>query len=414
MQRLARYATACDKPFMSPDNLFEILHGPEVEQSELEQILGEHFKSSMGLSSSEITYPGQEKDYALRLIYDRSRLAEIAPGPTLTAADVDTLRSRIEKELLTSDGARVGRVILFSSVPVTGCFRYDNLFQLVPVPPDAPRPAFTMGEHPFLLEFSFRTSPNASIRHVRRAILERELELLASGLLEFGVRAHGKMARHHWVLPQQTVTEPWRSVYLQEMYTWPGLVLEDDNFTDTQTVPRLVEVPPADYYTRSGIGAERVLEIPANLESLLGRLFALPREYCEAFLRACFWFQHARTVHSYSRSAAFTAAVSAIEALMPDVKGPEVCEKCGRPIGVGPTKLFIEFVERFAPGGATEGDRRKLYSIRSKLSHGGSLLFSDRRIWSPGLTPEHIREWDDIGTAWRLVRTVLVNWLATE
>src|SRR5436309_4875400 len=81
MQRLARYATACDKPFMSQDNLFEILHGPEVEQSELEQILGEHFQSSMGLSSSEITYPGREKDYALRLIYDRGRLAEIIRGP---------------------------------------------------------------------------------------------------------------------------------------------------------------------------------------------------------------------------------------------------------------------------------------------------------------------------------------------
>ena len=398
---------------MKKDNLFEILHGPEVEQLELEQILLEHFHTSMGLSSSEITYPGHERDYALRLTYDRSQLVEIIAGPRFSATDVDTLRERIEKELLAPAGMRVGRVVLFSSVPVTGHFRYRDVFQLVPVPAGAPRPNFTMAEHPFFLEFHFRTSPNGSIRHIRRAILERDLELVVSGLFEFSIRSHGRMARHHWVVPQQDFTEPWISAYLQEMYTWPGLALEDDNLSDTRTVPRLAEVPRADYYTRSGIGAERVLEIPANLESFLERFFSLSREDREAFLRACFWFQHARTAYSYSRSAAFTAAVSAVEALMPDVKGPEVCEKCGRPIGVGPTKLFIEFVERFAPGGATEGDRRKIYSIRSKLSHGGSLLPSDRRIWSPGLRPDHIVEWDDIGTAWRLVRTVLVNWLAT-
>src|SRR5439155_14540763 len=159
-------------------------------------------------------------------------------------------------------------------------------------------------------------------------------------------------------------------------------------------IPQLSAVPPADYYTRSGIGSDRVLEVPANLADLLGAFFSLSREHRDAFLRACFWFQHAKMIHSYSRSAAFTAVVSAIEALMPGVKGPEVCEKCGRPIGVGPTKLFMEFVERFAPGGASEADRRKLYSIRSALSHGGSLLPSDRRTWSPHLTPARIEEWD--------------------
>ncbi len=171
---------------MNQDNLFEILHGPEVEQSELEQICGDHFKSSMGLSSSEITYPGRVKDYALRLIYDRNRLAEIIPGPALTAVDANTLRSRIETELLTPGGARVGRVILFSSVPVTGCFRYENLFQLVPVPPEAPRPAFTMGEHPLLLEFSFRTSQTHRFAMYGVRVWSENLSFWSPGCLNLG------------------------------------------------------------------------------------------------------------------------------------------------------------------------------------------------------------------------------------
>jgi hypothetical protein len=397
---------------MPDKDLFEAFHASAVEQAELEQVLGQHFHGAMTLNPDEVVYPGHDQEYAVKLRYDDGVLAEIIPGPQLKSADKEAIRERIANELLTSQGIGVGRTFLFSSVPVEGYFRYGDVFQFLPVPLDAPRPEFQMAEHPFALEFRYPTSSNASIRHLRRALLEREFELLLAGLLEFGVRGLGRTARHHWVLPQRDLSVPWRSAYLQEMYTWPGGVLEAENFADVTGIPQLSKIDPAEYYSRSGIGPDRRLEVPSELNNLLEQFFTLSKHDRERFLRACFWFQHARLVHSYSRSAAFTALISAVEALIPRQRGTPICDKCHRPIGPGATQQFVDFVERFAPSSVvSDADRRKFYGIRSALSHGGSLLHSDRRAWSPGLTPEKVKEWDDISTMWRLVRVVLVNWL---
>lgn len=396
---------------MTGQSVREQLHANEVDQSEFENVLLSHFGSSTANDPEAIRYPGRP-DFFLELRYEDGRLIDVVAGPTLTQLELTGVRERIESELLTATGTTVGRVVLFASVPVTGYFRYRDRFQWIPISAEAPRPAFTMAEHPFLLEFGFRQSPNASIRQLRRAILERELELLAAGLLEFTIRGHSRLVRHHWVLMQDDVTQPWVSAYRQEMYVWPGLVLEGGEFMDTTGLPVLTAIDPIEYYSRSGIGPDRVLEIPATLTDLLERFFRLPRSEQERFLRACFWFQHAHTVRS--RSAAFTSMISAVEALIPTVRGALVCEQCKRPMGVGPTRVFIDFVDQLVPGASTTDSRRRFYGIRSALSHGGSLLHSDRRTWSSHMTGEAIAEWEDIGATWKLVRLVLVNWLAGQ
>jgi hypothetical protein len=75
-----------------------------------------------------------------------------------------------------------------------------------------------------------------------------------------------------------------------------------------------------------------------------------PVENCpnrQRFLRACFRYQHAGRVQSYSRSAAFTALKSAVE-----------------------TQRFADLLEKHAmPGDSLEAERKKFYTIRSKLSH---------------------------------------------
>lgn len=44
--------------------------------------------------------------------------------------------------------------ILFSYTPLKGWYRYREAFQIVPVPPDAPKPPKAMGHYPFILELS--------------------------------------------------------------------------------------------------------------------------------------------------------------------------------------------------------------------------------------------------------------------
>jgi len=178
-----------------------------------------------------------------------------------------------------------------------------------------------MGEHPFLCEFRFSASANWTIGRLRRNRLGRELELVLSGLLEFKIRRIGYLARHYWVLLNDEDLPNWRSGYQQEMYTWPGAAaFEADELAPVEKLPSLIRIDPAEYYTRTGIGSDRRLEIPANLEELLNSFFALSRSDRDRFLRSCFWFQHARTVYLDSRSAAFASVISAIEALIPPAR----------------------------------------------------------------------------------------------
>ena len=397
------------------DNLFQVFYAAEVDEAELAQILQGHFHGAMQPSINEIVYPGHETEYALKLIYDKNGLIKIDAGPTLTDEDVASIKSNVEKELLTSTGMRVGTEIWFANVPVEGCFQYQDSFQILPVPLDAPRPPFPMGDHPFLLQFQFPESSNWNIRHLRRAVRGRQLELVMSGILQGSIHGLGKRTRHHWVLLPHEPEEEWKVAYCQEMYDAAGVLLEADDFSPLEAIPKLTQVDSQKYYTRLGISAGQQFDIPSSLVDLLDRFSALSEADGDRFLRACFWFQHARVVHKYSRSAAFMALICAVEALVPKEEPTSDCESCGRPLGRGWTQRFTEFVDRFAPQEESyQLNRRKFYSIRSALSHGGTLLHSDRTAWSTTLTPEQTKEWFDTDAAWRLVRVVLVNWLSLQ
>jgi len=135
----------------------------------------------------------------------------------------------------------------------------------------------------------------------------------------------------------------------------------------------------------------------------------------ERLYRNCFWIQHAHRVHLYSRSAFFMALITAIEALIGENEtSPKPCPTCKRPVGAGPTKRFVEFVEQFAPGGEMKERRRQLYAMRSTLSHGGTLLRSDRRRDFMTLNPEDSSELGHIGIANGIVRVTTVNWLISR
>ena len=59
--------------------------------------------------------------------------------------------------------------LLFANVPVTGAFNYRNQFQILPSPPEAPRPPFVLGLHPMTLEVKYGGSIDLSI-DIRQAL----------------------------------------------------------------------------------------------------------------------------------------------------------------------------------------------------------------------------------------------------
>ena len=413
---------------MPPENLMRTFRVDDLQQAELESLLGHHFTHSKALSLEEVIYPADETHFALKLRYNRKgRISEISAGPGLDTSLREKLRQRIEDELLTPRGMRVGRVVLFANTRCQGFFRYRDILQILPVPREAPQPPQTMGEHPFVLEFQFAESSNYSISTARRFIREHKHELLIAALLPYSIRSLGKMLRHHWVWPAWDIRNgvaP-RSSYQQEGYTWEGLSLLVDAFTEPEGMTPLQSKEPVKFYTRRGVSADDKLELPSNIDVLLNQFFALDTEQQERFLRASFLAQHARIVYTYSRSAAFTALISAIETLIPQeslercdrcngLLTTERCEACGRTLE-RTTQRFSEFVERFATiSSISASNRGRLYAIRSRLSHGDSLLPSDERIWQTGLTRPWLEEWEDIGTAWGIVTVILANWLQAQ
>jgi hypothetical protein len=108
------------------------------------------------------------------------------------------------------------------------------------------------------------------------------------------------------------------------------------------------------------------------------------------------------------------ALVSAVETLMPSAPARARCDKCGQFVGPGSTKTFNEFVEQFTTGSSiSKDDRARFYALRSDIAHGSKLLHSDRFTWG-GFTPAGNRERVDMGTMWRIVRVILVGWLASR
>lgn len=399
-----------------PPDLSSLFRIDSIDPSELEQILSGHFRSAMQLTDQAIVYPGSADRHAIKLQYRDDHLLSVEAGPGLTATDVATLAERIEKEVLHSPGDLVGTVVLFAHLPTSGAFRYENVFQMLPVPTTAPRPAFLIGAHPLLLEFRFRASTYFPLKISRRAVIGRELELFLSAVLEDDVHSLGFGANHHWVISSEAPHQPLTVGYRQEMYTYEGLQLERNEFSSLESIPALSTVEPTDYYNRFGVSAGQELSLPATFATLYKTFTSLSADHRRQFLTSAFWSQHARRVHSQSRSAAFTAIICAVEALMTPATGAKhYCRACGRTIGPGPTERFAQFLGTFAPGpGDFRRERKRLYGIRSALSHGGHLLRSDSRSWSPGLNPARIKEWSDMSSTWRLVRLAMSNWLMSH
>jgi hypothetical protein len=144
------------------------------------------------------------------------------------------------------------------------------------------------------------------------------------------------------------------------------------------------------------------LTIPAELTLLLDAFSGLSDDKLERFLRACFWYHTAFTVWNHSQSLHLTSLINAVECLAsigPERSKPE-----------GPTKLFLDFMEKFAPGSPSKTQLNRIYDARGEITHGERLLHFDVGNFF-GLDETSARDREIGDNAGLLCRGVLVNWL---
>lgn len=403
-------------------NWYQSLRAGEIDSAELSEIALWHFHSARDVSPTEVVF-GLSPDlrtYALKFVYKKQKrnLTAIFAGPALKSEDISALRAKIDLELQEAPTLKVATQVLFTHIPVTGCFRYRDMFQMLPIPTGSPSGDNLYGGIPFLVQFTFRPSYSQSMLHgFRRSAAGRRIQLLLNALLEVSIsRIEGSL--FHWArIPTDELGPISKTAYCQEMYDYPDSqkFRDSDSFVSLDEINPLIEIDPQEYYTRASVldDPERVLEIPANLENLLDRFFSSSAIDQDRFLRACFWFNHARIASPYSDSAAFMALIVAIESLMPSDKPASECPICKRPTGRGAKTRLVEFLDELAPATPKFQDARAAlyYAFRSRLSHGGELLFVDRTGYPTGLTPEAIKERNLRSEVWQLVKIILVNWL---
>jgi hypothetical protein len=395
--------------------LADVITDHDLGLSDALKILQIHFSRASQPGGSNIVVYSHASTPTLTLQYNRKGVIEkLEAGPELKNDDIE----RLIAAFTAARPRHVWATVNFANVPAEGAWQYRDRSQVLPVPPEAPRPKQLIGAHPFSLEVAYDGAEEFQLDQFRATIATREVSRLLSGLLHAPEDRGGHYTRSEWVfIPQQAEdgTLNLESRHLQLGYTIDGFAARRSDFTVVENMPALELVPTNDYYNKRGIATSDVLILPDSFETLLDRYFALNGKDQERILRWCHWLNHARQVGSLSPSASHIAVVQAIEALMPPDESAPRCETCGQLTRPEPTQRFADFLQVYAPGIDREKDRKSLYQLRSALSHGGKLLsgelvghaFSD-------FTPQSWDERELLITTRTLARIAGVNWLLAD
>jgi hypothetical protein len=395
-------------------NLMCELGVERIPQVDLEILLQWRFKNGhINPADPLVTIHSHDAGVVLRSVYDkRGNLIDLVPGEDWAETDFVRLKQEIDREAAGAT-TKVRRNWVFASVPTTGSWRYRDRFQLCAPPPPAPLPDQLVADHPLVLEVTFVDSEHSILQINRSLVATRQIELLLSVLIRFGIHALMPSARKVWAyVHKQQEPLVLGSELRQVGYTCDDFTVITGDFSPPGAALPVVAL--SEYVNTPWIGVDETLSVPAGLEQLLDVYYGLSQRQQTQFLRACYWFQHADRVSPLSMSATYTALIQAIETLLPAPRVDGHCTTCNRRIGPGPTNQFIEFVEEHAPG-LPQTYREHLYRVRSKLIHGNQLLnYDEYRDFGGSFTPLSVGQRNDVDQVHVVARAVLIKWLANQ
>jgi hypothetical protein len=348
-------------------------------------------------------------DPALSLVFRRrGGLYEVIPGLRLTEEVFSRIEREVNSKLLPPQTPAVHRIPLFAHVPTEGYWRYRDKLAVRRAPDEAPRSHIVTSHQPLILEVAFDGSDDLQLRNMRAQNETRKFSLLLS-LLVPGIRVPPANVSHHWML--DTTPGKIRSVYAQESYFIPNFEGYASELSPQGELPGITLV---DSMPR-GIGDCQVLVLPHDLERKLDVFLSLGDYDRDRLLRAAYWLHHAREVWNASKSASFQSTIQAVEALLDDPARREKCKECGA-LHPGPTTLFRQFIDRYAPTreGEDGSSRKLLYDKRSQLTHGSSLMATDEMAGLGWLSPTPSYEWRLTDEAQRVCRRAIIEWLDTQ
>jgi hypothetical protein len=399
---------------MRESDITSLLHIGEVDEATLERVLLDYFRGAQQEGDRTVCYKRGEGDTAITLVYNADgRLYQALAHDALTPDNRESLREIVEQGLLTPGSPSVGRAIFMSSQRVDGCWRYQDLLQILPAPPHAPTPGPEPGgsgpRYPCVVEFVYESSTIPAAASVRRGSTLGEHALLLGFLTGGFLCVPSGRVQFHWVWRSDTEGEHFE--YLQSGYGIGEFETEAVGLTDDPDCPVMGTMPWREYLRRQGVTWETPLRMPDRAAELLDKFRGLDQDTAAKFLRACYWLSLSPLQWHTSATASYVSLIVAMEALLPN-PGGERCSACGKPTQ-STSQAFYDLVETYAPvGDVTPFPARRFYGLRSAIAHGGRLFVRDRQAFMLG--PGGWNEFNLFLAASNCVEEVLANWLLTR
>jgi hypothetical protein len=324
-------------------------------------------------------------------------------------------------ELVEGQETKVAQVACFAYNQVTGSLRRSVRaidFQMMPMPPgNATVVGADYRRHPFMLEVTYKTSPNYMIRYARvqrsATTVTRFLNILLATRIEMLPRS----TDNAWVVDSEVVNGKLelKNRYMQLGYSPIGLSDSRNDFSDASGLSSMSRVPTDKYYSLLGI-ALGPLSLPQNFGESLKIASELSTEAYDKLFNALTFFMMSHGVWHESRSSSYASLVAAIEALLPEDEA-QPCKECGQPM-YRISRRFRDFLTLHAPGHEQASERKALqnafYELRSGLAHGSKVLQSDLEPWELSYDQKGRVEDDLHRRLQRVVRTAILNWLWSQ
>ncbi len=387
-----------------PVSIKELLRVGEVDDEELATVLTSVLPRGAQFTANEVEYRTSEDEWVLSLRYSAGILVDAVTGPAFTPAIEEQIRQALA-DALDGTTAKIWRVPMFSLRRVAGWYQHDDDFLIRPAPAEAPRPDVEYAQHPWILEFTFGESSNFQVRNLRTERRAYELALVLNLLLGGQIDKPSNRARNHWIYARSAdesgiLTPEWR----QEGYFIPGFELLADGFSDVSSWSLLAEDPTDAYYSRRGFtGAP--LTVPTSMTDLSDAFNTLVGQVRDRFLRSCYWLRTADVVWTYSQSLHLISLINALECLAQSGEKRLVLDAS--------TKMFLDFMQDYAPGRPSRSRINKIYEVRSLVTHGERLLGYDTPQ-AHGLHPTPTADRESGFEAVLLARGAIINWLVRE
>jgi hypothetical protein len=384
-----------------------------VDSDELAFLLSQHFKGADYPSERQVDYPHAERPL-ISLIYDSKGVVQsIIPGHDLTGEAVNRIMRDVQEKLLSPPVAKTYNMILFAHVPTEGYWRYRDQLVIRRAPDQAPRPIAITGQHPLVLEVAYAGAEDGYTDKIRWERESHKWALLLT-LLVPGLQIPRRVEFNHtWVVPTSYPPPPGphTSIESQEVYLFPGLHAGVTKLSEQGSLPEieLVETVPI------AIDHGQVLTFSRQTTTRLDAFSSLSEVKKARILRSAYWLHHSIDVWRLSKSASYQSIIQAVEAVIDVPKGQPQCLECHRTLGPGPTKLFTEFLDRYAPAPqGSKSARNVLYGTRSSLTHGDALLHMDHGTmfaWHKPIAPyEHAL----VSEARQICRQAIITWLERQ